>query len=287
MPTVTLDPLDGTAPLSTSWAGASGVYRMPGMLGLEMAPRTLATRARIVGDGVDVDRVVVGPRDLTFPLFVDGADRADYLTKRRRLQSIMASRTGVQVTHTEDDGETMWVRGYYVGGMEGDGGTGRQGSTWALYAPVLRCGDPYWHMAEETEPWRLDGTSSWFPFPPLELQGSLILDRRTVVNPGDVDSFPLWRITGPGDSLTINHYDTGRTITYNRPILAGEVVQIDTRPGSRSVTNGAGTNLMPWIGSDPEFWPLLGGPNDLEVILPSAGDDSDVTLSWTPLRESV
>jgi hypothetical protein len=285
MPTVILDRLDGTPPLSIKWTDATGTALMPGALGLELAPRTLKTRPRIVGDGVDVVRPIVGMRELTFPLYVEGASRADYLTKRRRLQSIMTSRSGLRVTHVEDDGETMWAQGHYVGGMEG--AHTWDGQTSQVYAPILRCGDPYWHMPERTEPFLLDAGTSWFPFPPLQLRGSLLQERRTVDNPGDVESWPLWTVTGPGAGFAIVHHGSGQTIEYDAPVAAGQVVQVDTRPGSRSVTDGAGTNLMPNVTSDPEFFPLLGGPNDLELVMPGTGDASDVTLTWTPLRESV
>lgn len=285
MPTIILDRLDGSAPLSLRWTDATGVGLMPGALGLELAPRTLKTRARIVGDGVDVVRPVVGMRELTFPLFVEGTDRADYLSKRRRLQAQLASRSGVRVTHVEDDGETMWAQGFYVGGMEGDGRHGWV--SWALYAPVLRCGDPYWHMPQQSTPFALARGGPWFPFPPLQLASSALSVRRALANPGDVDSWPLWTITGPGVGFTITHYGTGRSINYAAPVLAGQVVQIDTRPGSRSVTDAAGTNLMANVTTDPELFPLVGGANDLEAVMGSVGDDSAITLTWTPLRESV
>jgi Phage tail protein len=289
VPTIILDRLDGTPPLSIRWSDdlGNGVGLLPGALGLELAPRTLKTRARIVGDGVDVVRPIVGMRELTFPLYVEGTSHADYLVKRRRLQAILASRSGLRVTHVEDDGETMWAQGHYVGGMEGDGGRSAGGATWQLYAPVLRCGDPYWHMPEVNEPFVADGGTSWFPFPPLQLRGSLLQERRTVDNPGDVDSWPLWTVTGPGNGFAIIHHGSGQTIEYDATVPAGQVVKIDTRPGSRSVTDAAGTNLMPNITTDPEFFPLLGGANDLELVMPGTGDASDVTLTWTPLRESV
>ena len=142
-------------------------------------------------------------------------------------------------------------------------------------------------MPEVTEPWVPGGDATWFPFPPLELRGSILSGRRDVVNPGDVDSWPLWTVTGPGSRLDVVHHDTGQTITYDAAIPAGQVVRIDTRPGSRSVTSAAGDNLMPNVSSDPEFWPLLGGVNDVSLTMPGTSEDSDVSLTWTPLRESV
>ena len=287
MPTIILDRLDGSPPLSIKWSDHTGTALLPGALGLELVPRTLKTRPRVDGDGVDVVRPVVGMRELTFPLFVEGSSRADYLPKRRRLQAQLVSRRGVRVTHVEDDGETMWTQGHYVGGMEGDGGRGRGGSTWQLYAPILRSGDPYWHMPEVNEPFVLEGGTTWFPFPPLQLRGSLLQERRDVVNPGDVDSWPRWTITGPGQGFAIVHHDTGRSIEYDALIIPGQQVVIDTRPGYRSVTDGNGVDLMEHLTSDPEFWPLLGGTNDVELVIPGTGDDTDVTLTYTPLRESV
>jgi hypothetical protein len=283
---VTLDPLDGTAPLVLDWTADSGAFITDAPLGLELAPRVLVTRPRMVGDGVDVDRVVVTERDITVPLHVHGPTRADYLAKRRRLQDIVAARRSVRVVHTEDDGEQLSIDGWYVGGMDG-GGVDSDGDSWSSYAVVLRCGDPFWRMSQRTEPWRLDEAADWFPFPDLVLRSSLITARRTVANPGNVDSWPLWTVTGPGNRLDIKHWGTGRRIEYSLPIATGQVVRIDTRPGSRSVTDAAGVNLMPAIATDPEFWPLQGGGNDIELTMPAASDDSDVSLTWVPLRESV
>jgi hypothetical protein len=285
VPTIILDPLTGAEPLSIRWSHGTGVGLMPGALGLELPPRTLKTRPRIVGDGFDVVRPIVGMREFTFPLYVQGADRADYKAKRRRLQAVVTNRRGLRVTHIDDDGETMWTHAHYVGGMEGE--HTYDGARDAVYAPMMRCGDPYWHMAERTEPWMGEGGAAWFPFPPLRLRGSILSGRRNVDNPGDVDSWPLWTVTGPGSRLTVVHHDTGQTITYDAPIPAGQTVRIDTRPGSRSVTDGAGTNLMSNVSSDPEFFPLLGGTNDLEVTMPGSSESSDVAITWTPLRESV
>lgn len=285
MPTIILDRLDGSEPLSTKWSDHTGTALMPGALGLELVPRTLKTRPRVDGDGVEVVRPVVGMRELTFPLWVEGTSRADYLTKRRRLQAHLASRRGVRVTHIEDDGETMWAQGHYVGGMEGQ--HAYDGQTSQLYAPTLRCGDPYWHMPEVNEPFLLEEGTPWFPFPPLQLRGSLLQERRDVVNPGDVDSWPRWTVTGPGQGFAIVHHDTGRSIEYDATIIPGQQVVIDTRPGYRNITDGQGTDLMQHLTSDPEFFPLLGGTNDIELIMPGTGDDTDITLTWTPLRESV
>lgn len=285
MPRLTLDPLDGTAPLVLDWQ--AGYLVLPAPLGLEMAPRKLVTRQRVVDDGLDVDGVVVGARDVTVPLHVWGSDRAAFVAKRRRLQQIAASRRGVQLTHADDDGTVLTLFGHYVGGMEGDGGAKVGGSTWQNYAVVLRCGEPYWREAERTEPWSLAAPASWFPFPPLRLSASAVKGRRTVMNDGDVATYGRWQITGPGSALDLVHHGTGRSISLVTAIGDGQVVTIDTRPGHRSVTGTDGADLMGTVVSDPEFWPLLPGANDVEVQLAGAAATSRVDLTFTPLRESV
>lgn len=284
MPSLILDPLDGTPPLALDWQ--AGYLPLPGPLGLEMAPRALVTNRRLVGDGLDVERVVVGARDVTVPLHVWGEDRADYLAKRRRLQAIIGRRQPVRLTHVEDDGQELWLAGHYIGGMEGDGSERAGGNTWQNYAAVFRCGNPFWHMPEQVVTWGLATPGSWFPFPPLRLSASTIKGRLTVINPGDVDVLPRWEVTGPGTRLDVIHHDTGRSITLVTNIGDGQVVTIDTRPGFRSVTDTDGADLMGAVESDPEFFPLLAGANDVEVQLMAAGDAARVVLTYEPLRES-
>lgn len=236
MPSLTLDPQDGTEPLVLDWQAGYLVHAAP--LGLELAPRTLNTRRRLVADGLDVDSVVVGARDVTVPLHVYGDDRTEYLARRRRLQAIVtASRRRQQplrIVHAEDDGEVMWLAGYYVGGMEGDSGRAA-GNTWSTYATVFRCAEPWWRMAERVDTWSLGEAAGWFPFPPLRLSASTIGGRFALTNIGDVETHARWEVTGPGSRLEVINHDTGQSIAVVTPLGDGERLTIDTRPGQRNV----------------------------------------------------
>lgn len=58
-------------------------------------------------------------------------------------------------------------------------------------------------------------------------------------NTGSVDSWPIWRITGPCTGPVITDLTTGASQLRFNPdwqIPAGQVVEIDTRPGVRTVT---------------------------------------------------
>lgn len=87
---------------------------------------------------------------------------------------------------------------------------------------------------------------------PIYVQdGTVAADRPGwVTNNGDAEAWPVIRVTGPCANVSIIHAASGRTLalpTLN--LLAGQWIEIDTRPGYRTVTreNGgyASTYLSP------------------------------------------
>ncbi|MEU8469599.1 hypothetical protein AB0F30_17025 [Streptomyces sp. NPDC029006] len=85
---------------------------------------------------------------------------------------------------------------------------------------------------------------------PIYVQdGTVAADRPGwVTNAGDSDAWPIIRITGPCANVTVIHADSGRTLalpTLN--LAAGRWIQIDTRPGYRTVTWDNGGNASAYL----------------------------------------
>jgi hypothetical protein len=59
-----------------------------------------------------------------------------------------------------------------------------------------------------------------------------------LVNAGNVDAWPVWRITGPVQGPVITNLSGMSLLRFNPSwsLPAGQVVEIDTRPGARTVT---------------------------------------------------
>jgi hypothetical protein len=79
--------------------------------------------------------------------------------------------------------------------------------------------------------------------------GTVAADRPGWVNnQGDADAWPILRITGPCANVTITHVASGRSLalpTLN--LAAGRWVEIDTRPGYRTVTWDNGGNASTYL----------------------------------------
>ena len=85
---------------------------------------------------------------------------------------------------------------------------------------------------------------------PIYVQdGTVAADRPGwVTNQGSADAWPIIRITGPCSNVSIIHVASGRTLSLpSLDLAAGRWVEIDTRPGYRTVTWDNGGNASAYL----------------------------------------
>lgn len=151
----------------------------------------------------------------------------------------------------------------------------------------FRASDPYWRDASESE---VIGTlgqavNRWFPFAgtwaaqPLVLSASDVFAVLTIDNTGDVPTWPLIEVQGPGNELTVTNQTTGKVLKLTGVIAAGSAVRIDTRPGAKSVTID-GVNAFPRLTPDSSLWPIIPGLNKVSIAFASADANSSVRFAW-------
>jgi hypothetical protein len=194
------------------------------------------------------------------------------------------------------DGYERDLTCHYIGGMEvveapPDRGISadeaHQAGVLVLYAD-----DPYWYDVDPLEEqFTIDNaTGQFFPIPNpttgsfVTLVGSTVFTTVTITLTADVESWPVWTITGPGSDLALRNLTTGATLDFSAngglDLIAAEVLTIDTRPYRKSALLADGTNVMPYLtdaGSD--LWALQPGDNVVQVELTGATEDSLVELS--------
>jgi hypothetical protein len=135
-------------------------------------------------------------------------------------------------------------------------------------------------------------TSGGLTFPlafPLTIAG----DPEAVGRPGflEVDgtapAWPILRVTGPCSNPTITHVASGRTLTVQTTLTAGEWVEVDTRPGWRTVLrdNGGGAPLAPRSRID-EFV-LTPGLNELQWTATDPTLTSTLAVTWWPTYKAL
>lgn len=149
---------------------------------------------------------------------------------------------------------------------------------------TFRCQDPYWTaVSDVVSVYEMGTLPLFFPFFPLRLSASEIAVNTTVTNNGEVDSWPVWTITGPGSAVTLTNLTTGKSLAIPDVTLGnGESIVIDTRPGAKTVTLGDGTNLWSLIPWGSALWPLLPGPNAVRLEMTGTTADSELQLAYRP-----
>ena len=104
---------------------------------------------------------------------------------------------------------------------------------------------------------------------------------------GTAPTWPVLRVHGPCANPRITHVATGRTLTVQGSLAAGEWVDIDTRPGWRSVLrdNGGGMPLTPQSRID-EFR-LLPGTNEIHWTATDPTLTSTLAVTWWPAYKAL
>lgn len=99
---------------------------------------------------------------------------------------------------------------------------------------------------------------------------------------GTASTWPVLRVTGPCSNPTITHVSSGRSLTVQTTLAAGEWVELDTRPGWRTVlrNNGGGAPLTPTSRID--LFQLTPGINELRWTATDPTLTSTLAVTWWP-----
>lgn len=289
--------LSWTAPNGTVWQLTSpllGWHVLNAVSGWGAAPVALATDPYPRG-GAKVRHVQPQPRLITLPLRVTGTDEADFRANWRALVGAFTQtrRLGPGIlTVIRPDGTSRLIYAYYQ-----DGFAGTQGEGWLYDTAVLTlyCEDPYWRDVTPTvirrEQTAADSVDYLNPYP--SVSSSQTLGVTTAHNPGEVEAWPTWTITGPssGVSATNNTTDESFNVDPNATgiahgnLLAGEVVTITTDPPAIRGPDGsvwtAALNFPSAV-----LWGLQPGDNDVAFTLTGSSVGSSVELSFVPRHET-
>ncbi|MCP3805370.1 phage tail family protein [Allokutzneria sp. A3M-2-11 16] len=269
---VWIDPNGAMIPLDVEWA-VSGRFAPPPVLVDEGVPEQPGARFREARHGV---------REFSLPLWITDSSPA---ALRARLRSMIAAMDPVRgqgtIRLTSPTGDQREIYCRVSAGLELDETLGRTSGPLVQRAvPMFRAVDPYWYdIADTTDPFESGDTATFFPFFPLRLSSSSVFAEATITNSGDVETWPVWTITGPGSAITLRNLTTGEYMTLTITLAAGESLTIDTRPGAKTVTKSDGTNQFPALSSASSLWALARGANALRVEMSGTTAASRVVLS--------
>ena len=120
---------------------------------------------------------------------------------------------------------------------------------------------------------------------PIYVQdGTVAADRPGwVTNNGDADTWPIIRITGPCSNVSVIHVPTGRTLALpTLTVAAGRWVEIDTRPGYRTVTWDNGGNASSYLSpaSRIDLFSLPPGQSEMRWTAFDNTNTARMRLTW-------
>lgn len=231
-------------------------------------------KPRVQADGVPgqaggrLRRVDHDVREFVLPLSIAAATES---TLRGLLRDLMyrmdPTRGEGKLRVTSPVGDQREITCLYAAGLEGDEKDEVSGPGFQAFPVAYTAYDPYWYDISPTgKTFSVVAVANFFPIFPLHLTASQLVVDDTVTNNGDVETWPVWTITGPGTDINLLNLTTGQTLDFTATLGTGESITVDTNPNIKSVTLGDGSNvysLVDWTVSS--LWPLARGVNAVRL----------------------
>lgn len=264
----------------------SEMLTLDAVSGLGIAPVDIVTDPDPKG-GSQPRFIQARSRNITWPIRLRGMTHMEFLTLWRFYAYGFAQtrRLGVGILRiTRPDGSAREIEALYAAGMDGEPGQGWLEDTAVL---SLFCPDPFFRDVVPIIITREDegGAAADFLDPYPSLAGGSTLEASTVFNPGNVEAWPVWTLTGPADELIATNVTTGKTFELVYELLAGETITIVTRPDV--ITGPGGINLinaLEWPDSD--LWRLEPGTNEVEFQVLGSAAGTRIDIEFYPRYET-
>lgn len=152
-----------------------------------------------------------------------------------------------------------------------------------IYTITFQTPDPYWQdLNQQTLIYTSGVVQGILPLLPIQLTAGTIFGNSVIYNSGSAMAWPIWTLTGPG-TPTMTNVTTGRHWSLNTPILAGQVVQVTTKPGTQFAYNiTLGVNIWDQLvlSSLRDLWPIIGGTNQVTISMAGSSSATSVQINW-------
>lgn len=157
---------------------------------------------------------------------------------------------------------------------------------WSNYGIMMVADDPFWRTDSIRREWATGMSTPFFDSEGgttgLTISPSTTLATAAMLNPGDVDAYPVWEVYGPVTNAQVGVGD--KLIVIPFAVADGEVLVIDTDPTQQSAmlhSSGTVTDKTAQLGT-AIFAPM---PADSisNVSLVLGGGAGKIRLTMTPL----
>lgn len=268
----------------TTLNGESNYLALIGRQGFYSPPISIISQQVPMQPGVRDKYVQIGAGDPKLPLLVYADDEPTLALVRRQLVYAMNPLRGSgTLRNTAQDGSVRDLVCKLVAGLSGDESAQNRAPGNFLAPLEFEAADPFWYDRDYTSLSFSTGASVLFlasPFLGPHISSSGIASSFSVFNSGDVEAWPIWTITGPGNTITLSNTTTGKALVLSITITAGQVLTIDTRPGHKTVTREDGSNQFATVSSTSSLWELATGNNAVTLSISGTTTASGLQLQY-------
>ena len=256
-----------------------------GSTGLGIAPTTLEAAPVLAGNGSIIKGRRLDEREIFIPLVMEAPTMTELDDVRAELMRFVSpldpSPLTLRVTPAAG-GPYREIPVYYAGGLDGDFGEGYHGhhQTIGLKFKALEAlwyGEPI-SVRQQTNPGSKPFLSNSSPFFPVLLAGSTVTGEITLNVAGDAPTYPVWRVTPPGEDFRITR--RGSTERFYIDGLRTRGYESDMEAGT--VRDDAGADLWGRVSLDSTMVALPPGVTVLNVAMVNATEDSAIEITYRP-----
>ena len=258
---------------------ASPVVKLRGAMGIGKAVPVHRWSESPVLDGSTWEGVRVERGEVFVPVMVQAADSQAFGAEHSAFMSALDRRREATLRLSRPNGSWRELAVRYAGGADSSIDLDPMASCLARYGVTWVAPDPFWRGEPVSAYFPYVTTPALFPGPPWVLAPNRTLSNATIVNPGDEDSYPTWRVDGPFTSFTVGI--GAAVVSLTRTLTAGQWIDVDMTPGVLTIRDHNGVDRWDDVTA-VEFAPIPPGTSSLVTSVVGSGAGSGVTLTFTP-----
>lgn len=273
--TFTLTWIDA-AGASTALTQANGLIVTRGAIGLGAPAPQNVLDSYISSDGATLVNRRRDAQQVVLPLLIQHASNAQVLVRQ---VARMFQGPG-QLTYSDGTNTRTLRNVIYNVGLGGD--TSAQPSRlWRRVNVGLLALDPWWYGPSVSQSLTAGTTTAWDAA--VTFNAAIPWDgggSTSVVVDGDADVSPVVTITGPATTLTTTQGGIGWALAT--PLIAGDILVVDSRPGSRGPRLNGGTTNWALLTQASRLWTLSPGTQSVFAGATGTTGATTISVAWEP-----
>lgn len=235
--------------------------------------------------GVQLQDVTIEPVEIELPFRVRGSNAADLWGRLRGLRTAFNPMRGDGLLRvTAPDGIQRDMKGRFIEFVvKEDKGSSFYSDNSPSFQDILlvfKGFEGVWLSTSTFQKTFTTGTvANFFPILPMRLASSAVFASDSITNNGDIDTPPVFTITGPGYNISLKNLTTSKTISFYPLILSvGETLTIDCEAGT-VIKNGS-IDVYSTLDWGSSLWYLQPGENIISIEMNGSTANSSVVISY-------